>query len=100
MKKSWTFVENLGIVWEKEADMAHAFPPVTSRIDSRGRFGVTEFEPLLNSEQAADLLQIHHKTLQKLARRGEIRGTHVGKLWRFRASDLNEWFNRSERAAS
>ena len=68
MKKSWTFVENLGIVWEKEADMAHAFPPVTSRIDSRSRFGVTEFEPLLNSEQAADLLQIHHKTLQKLAR--------------------------------
>ena len=100
MKKSWTFVENLGIVWEKEADMAHAFPPVTSRIDSRSRFGVTEFEPLLNSEQAADLLQIHHKTLQKLARRGEIRGTHIGKLWRFRASDLNEWFNRSERAAS
>jgi excisionase family DNA binding protein len=100
LKKSWTFVENLGIVWEKEADMAHAFPPVTSRIDSRSRFGVTDFEPLLNSEQAADLLQIHHKTLQKLARRGEIRGTHIGKLWRFRASDLNEWFNRSERAAS
>jgi excisionase family DNA binding protein len=38
--------------------------------------------------------------LQKLARRGDIRGTHIGKLWRFRASDLNEWFNRSERAAS
>jgi hypothetical protein len=80
MKKSWTFVENLGIVWEKEADMAHAFPPVTSRIDSRSRFAFTEFEPLLNSEQAADLLQIHHKTLQKLARRGEIRGTHIGKM--------------------
>jgi excisionase family DNA binding protein len=94
MKKSWTFVENLGI------DMAHAFPPVTSRIESRSRFGITEFEPLLNSEQAADLLQIHHKTLHKLARRGEIHGTHIGKLWRFRASDLNESFNRSERAAS
>ena len=76
------------------------FPQVTSRIDSRSRFGVTEFEPLRNSELAADLLQIHYKTLQKLARRGGIRGTHIGKLWRFRASDLNEWFNRSERAAS
>jgi len=63
------------------------------------RFDSTEFEPLLNSEQAASLLQIHHKTLQKLARRGEIRGTHIGKLWRFRASDLNEWFDRKQRAA-
>jgi hypothetical protein len=27
MMKSWTFVENLGIVWEKEADMAHDIPP-------------------------------------------------------------------------
>ena len=93
-------MEKLGIVWEKEADMAHAFPPVSSRIEGRGRFRVTEFEPLLNSEQAADLLQIHHKTLQKLARRGEIHGTHVGKLWRFRASDLNDWFDRNDRLAN
>lgn len=78
--------------------MAHPFPSVTSRMEARSRFGVIEFEPLLNSEQAADLLQIHHKTLQKLARRGEIRGTHVGKLWRFRASDLNAWFERNQRA--
>jgi hypothetical protein len=42
--------------------MAHPFPSVTSRMEARSRFGVIEFEPLLNSEQAADLLQIHHKT--------------------------------------
>jgi excisionase family DNA binding protein len=63
-----------------------------------GLLFVPEFEPLLNSEQAAELLQIHHKTLQKLARRGEIRGTHIGKLWRFRVSDLNAWFERNQRA--
>jgi len=28
------------------------------------------------------------------SRRGEIRDTHIDKPWRFRASDLNEWFNR------
>jgi excisionase family DNA binding protein len=44
-------------------------------------------------------LRIHPKTLQKMARRGEIHGTHVGKLWRFRASDLNTWLNRQERAS-
>jgi excisionase family DNA binding protein len=98
LNKSWTSVENLGIIWKKEADMAHPFPAVSSRSEARSRFAVAEFEPLLNSEQAADLLKIHHKTLQKLARRGEVRGTHVGKLWRFRASDLNAWFERNQNA--
>jgi excisionase family DNA binding protein len=93
------FCGNLGDYLEKEADMTHPFPAVSSRTETRSRFAVAEFEPLLNSEQAADPLKIHHKTLQKLARRGEIRGTHVGKLWRFRASDLNAWFERNERVA-
>jgi len=60
-------------------------------------FGVTDFEPLLDSDQAASLLGIHRKTLQKMARRGEIHAAHVGKLWRFRASDLNDWLYRQER---
>ena len=87
-------MENGAIVREKEADMARPFSPVSFKFDTNSRFGVPEFEPLLTSEQAAELLQIHHKTLQKLARRGEIHGTHVGKLWRFRVSDLNDWLHR------
>jgi excisionase family DNA binding protein len=79
--------------------MARAFPPLTSNAESVRSFGPTEFEPLLDSEQAAILLRIHPKTLQKMARRREIHGTHVGKLWRFRASDLNEWLFRQERAS-
>ena len=75
--------------------MAPPFTPVRSQPQVIGGFSLPEFEPLLNSEQAAELLQIHHKTLQKLARRGEIRGTHIGKLWRFRVSDLNAWFERN-----
>ena len=50
-----------------------------------------EFEHLLDSEEAAAMLKIHPKTLQKLARSGEIRGVQIGKLWRFRASSLNAW---------
>ena len=49
------------------------------------------FEQLLDSDEAAALLKIHPKTLQKMARNGEITGVQVGKLWRFRASVLNEW---------
>ena len=47
-----------------------------------------EIEPLIDTERAAALLQIHPKTLQRMARRGEVKGYQLGKLWRFRASDL------------
>ena len=49
------------------------------------------FEPVLDSQEAATLLHIHPKTLQRLARNGEIPGFRIGKLWGFRASALNEW---------
>ncbi len=52
------------------------------------------FEPLLDSDEAARLLRIHPKTLQKMARGGEIVSIHIGKLWRFRASDLNRWVQK------
>jgi excisionase family DNA binding protein len=47
------------------------------------------FEPLLDSEQAAALVRVHPKTLQRYARTGFIAGLRIGKLWRFRASDLD-----------
>jgi excisionase family DNA binding protein len=49
------------------------------------------FEQLLDSDEAAALLKIHPKTLQKMARNGEITGVQVGRLWRFRASVINHW---------
>jgi excisionase family DNA binding protein len=70
------------------AQVVAKFPPRS--VDNHS-FGIPDFEPLL--------LDIHHKTLQKLARRGEIHGSHVGKLWRFRASDLNAWLDRQRRAS-
>jgi excisionase family DNA binding protein len=52
------------------------------------------FEPLLDTDEAAELLRIHPKTLQRMARKREILGIQVGKLWRFRASDLELWLSR------
>jgi excisionase family DNA binding protein len=46
------------------------------------------FEPLLDSDQAAAILRIHPKTLQRLARSGRVTGYRIGNLWRFHASDL------------
>jgi excisionase family DNA binding protein len=52
--------------------------------------GVT-FERVLSTDQAAALLQIHPKTLQKMARAGTVPAFRIGDLWRFRASALDEW---------
>ena len=46
------------------------------------------FEPLIDSEHAAALIQVHPKALQRYARKGIVAGLRVGKLWRFRASEL------------
>ena len=49
------------------------------------------FEPLLDTREAAALLGIHPKTLQKLARSGKVPGVRIGKSWAFRASALDGW---------
>ena len=49
------------------------------------------FEPLLDSATAAKLLRIHPKTLQKLARIGRVPAHNICGLWRFRASELDDW---------
>jgi len=49
------------------------------------------FERVLNTEEAAALLQIHPKTLQRMARPGVVPAFRVGDLWRFRSSALDEW---------
>ncbi len=51
-------------------------------------------EPLLDSGQAAAILKIHPKSLQRMARRGDIRALQIGKVWRFRASVLDEWIQQ------
>jgi excisionase family DNA binding protein len=58
---------------------------------------VVNFERLLDSAEAAALLRIHPKTLQRMARGGEIAGIQIGKLWRFRASVLNSWLSQKTR---
>jgi len=50
------------------------------------------FEPLIASPDAAKLLgNIHVKTLQRYARRGNLPGYKIGGHWYFRASELDSW---------
>ena len=48
-------------------------------------------EPVIDSEEAAKFLDINPKTLQKMARTGTVPAYRIGKLWKFRISDLDEW---------
>jgi excisionase family DNA binding protein len=61
---------------------------------SRGKILAFVPDPLLDTDEAAAVMKIHPKTLQKLARRGSIHGIRVGKLWRFRASHIQDWIDR------
>ena|SRR5579862_5090119 len=70
------------------ASQPSRFAPSPSQSQPRNEF---VFEPLLDSDEAAELLRIHPKTLQRMARNRQIHGIQVGKLWRFRASDLEIW---------
>src|SRR5260370_27809560 len=68
-----------------------AMPDLVSKPAHRIENADTHFEPLLDTDEAAALLKIHPKTLQQMARSGRILGVRIGKLWRFRASVLNDW---------
>jgi excisionase family DNA binding protein len=71
--------------------MSHqaVMPPV---LDSQEPESPTlAFERVLNTDEAAALLQIHPKTLQRMARQGSVPAFRIGDLWRFRASALDGW---------
>ena len=54
---------------------------------------VAKFERLLDSDEAAALLNVHPKTLQRMARQMRIAGVQIGKLWRF-ASAIDDFLRQ------
>jgi len=51
----------------------------------------TQFEPVWDSNQAAQFIRLHPKTVKRMARRGELPAFRAGNRWRFRPSDLDAW---------
>ena len=78
---------------QKGVNMSDERKPPASVGVTEGRPRIDR-EPLLDSHQAAAILKVHPRTLQRLVHRGELAAVHVGKLWRFRASALAEWIDR------
>jgi excisionase family DNA binding protein len=57
------------------------------------------YEPLLNDAEAARFLGgLHPKTVQRMARRCELPSYRIGRYWRFRESELNEWLRVQSRS--
>ena len=50
------------------------------------------YEPLLNDIEAASFLGgLHPKTVQRMARRGDLPHYRIGKYYRYRVSELSRW---------
>lgn len=75
-----------------ERDEPYCSRPTVSSCENRGRVeSDAGFEPLLDVVEAARLLRIHPKTLQKLTRIGRVPAYRVGRFWRYRGTDLEMW---------
>lgn len=56
---------------------------------------IYEFEPLLDSEEAGKLMHLHPESVKRLARTGRIVAAKMGRVWRFRRSALEAYFNET-----
>ena len=62
-------------------------------IDVMAEFGI------LGAHEVAELLKLRHSTVLDLSRRGVLPAFKIGKHWRYRRSDLEEWMERQRNAA-
>jgi excisionase family DNA binding protein len=52
------------------------------------------FEEPIGAEEAAKMLGVSSRTVIKLTERGELPGFRVGKLWKFRPSDIRDYIEQ------
>jgi len=48
---------------------------------------------IMTPREAAGYLNVHVRTIYRLAKKGEIPGRKVGGSWRFKKTALDEWFS-------
>jgi excisionase family DNA binding protein len=62
-------------------------------IDVMAEFGILE------PREVAELLKLRHSTVLDLSRRGVLPAFKIGKHWRYRRVDLDEWIVRQRDVA-
>jgi len=76
-----------------------ASPVAPSRPESQPS-GATTAPALLTTQEAADLLHVHPRTIQRLVERGQLAAVHVGTAVRFDRMDLADLTLRLKSRAS
>jgi excisionase family DNA binding protein len=63
----------------------------SARVQPEGVCMTVTVEPLIDANEAGRILKMHPVTVREMAARNELPGFKIGKVWRFRASSLDEW---------
>jgi excisionase family DNA binding protein len=48
----------------------------------------------LTTEDVLAYLRVTHRTIYRLVRSGELPAVRIGRQWRFRRTDLDDWIDR------
>lgn len=59
-----------------------------------------EIAAFLTTEEVLGCLKVNPRTIYRLIKSGELPAVRIGRQWRFRRSDLEEWIDRHRTAAS
>jgi excisionase family DNA binding protein len=79
---------------EGSSEMQRRQPPLQSLLaEHQADLSPAAIEALLTSKEASQILKIHPKVLERMAKRGEVPALKVGKFWRYRATTLDAWIN-------
>ena len=58
------------------------------------------YTAFLTTEGVLGCLKVNPRTIYRLIKSGELPAVRIGRQWRFRRSDLDEWIDRQRTAAS
>ena len=58
------------------------------------------YPAFLTTEEVLGCLKVNPRTIYRLIKTGELPAVRIGRQWRFRRSDLDEWIDRQQTAAS
>jgi excisionase family DNA binding protein len=94
----WAFLR-CEVNYSKSAGVEHPLPlapthtsdTVTVPTVTTSTPSTSTFPAVWNSKQAARYLQVHERTLIRMAKAGEIPGFRIGRCWRFHPELLQRW---------
>ena len=58
------------------------------------------YTAFLTTEEVLGCLKVNPRTIYRLIKTGELPAVRIGRQWRFRRTDLDDWIARQRTAAS